>query len=244
MTYTSIGPTRTTYHNTKPSTEADIELVSFSLCPYVQRAIIVLDEKGIAHRRKYIDLSNKPDWFKQISPLGKVPLLKTEQGVLFESSVISEYLDEVTENSIHPENPFTKALHRSWIEFGSTILAGIAGLYSAKDQNTYYEKRETLVQKFELLERQLDESTYFASDELQLVDAVYGPIFRYFDILETFIRFDFFEDLPKVKRYRENLLQRPSVIQAVPQDYQELLIQFLINKRSYLSGLIPQKAAE
>jgi glutathione S-transferase len=51
------------------------ELVSHHLCPYVQRAAIVLTEKGVSFKRTLIDLDNKPDWFKAISPLGKVPLL-------------------------------------------------------------------------------------------------------------------------------------------------------------------------
>lgn len=227
----------------KYSGDSELELVSFNLCPYVQRAVIVLEEKGIPHKRKYIDLSDKPDWFKKISPLGKVPLLKSKQGVLFESSVISEYLDEITESSIHPENSFEKARHRSWIEFGSTILAGIAGFYSAKDLVSFNEKRDILVGKFQQLEHQLGETKFFASDTFQLIDAVYGPIFRYFDIFENVINFDFFETTPTVSNYRKNLMTRPSVAGAVPKDYHERLIQFLINKQSYLSSLLLKQAA-
>jgi len=75
---------------------SELELLSHHLCPYVQRAVITLLEKDIPHRRTYIDLSNKPDWFRQISPLGKVPLLRVGDEVLFESAVICEYLDEAT----------------------------------------------------------------------------------------------------------------------------------------------------
>ena len=53
---------------------ADLTLVSFDLCPYVQRAAIVLAEKGMPFTRRDVDLAAKPDWFKAISPLGKVPL--------------------------------------------------------------------------------------------------------------------------------------------------------------------------
>ena len=51
-----------------------LTLVSHHLCPYVQRASIALDEKGVRFERTYIDLKSKPDWFLKISPLGKVPL--------------------------------------------------------------------------------------------------------------------------------------------------------------------------
>ncbi len=241
-TSTQIHPTKL---NDKTATAANnkIELVSFVLCPYVQRAVIILDEKQIAHDRTYIDLSNKPDWFKKISPLGKVPLLQTQQGVLFESAVIGEYLDEVTTGSLHPTDPFEKARHRSWIEFGSTILAAIAELYSAPDHKTFQEKRNVIVSKFEQLETQLRETDYFASDDFQFIDAVYGPIFRYFDTFELFISDSFFQSTPRVQKYRTKLSQRSSVINAVSEDYQHRLIDFLLKKNAYLSQLISQKAA-
>lgn len=83
----------------------NLELVSHHLCPYVQRAVITLLEKEIPHQRTYIDLSDKPDWFQVISPLGKVPLLKIQDEILFESAVICEYLDEITLKSLHPRDP-------------------------------------------------------------------------------------------------------------------------------------------
>ena len=117
-----------------------LELISHSLCPYVQRAVITLLEKKIPHDRTYIDLTNKPDWFLQISPLGKVPLLKVSNEALFESAVICEYLDEITPGSLHPVNPLEKAKHRSWIEFGSSILNAIAGFYSAETEEAFEQK--------------------------------------------------------------------------------------------------------
>ena len=94
-------------------------LISHALCPYVQRSVITLEEKDIRYTRTDIDLANKPVWFKQKSPMSKVPLLLVDDDyVLFESAVICEYLDEVTIDSIHPTNSLEKAQHRAWIEFG------------------------------------------------------------------------------------------------------------------------------
>ena len=55
-----------------------LTLISHKLCPYVQRAVIALTEKGVPFERIDIDLANKPDWFLKISPLGKVPVLLVE----------------------------------------------------------------------------------------------------------------------------------------------------------------------
>ena len=49
-----------------------IELISFKLCPFVQRSVITLLKKGVEFKITYVDLANKPDWFLAISPLGKV----------------------------------------------------------------------------------------------------------------------------------------------------------------------------
>ena len=102
-----------------------LTLVSFDLCPYVQRAAIVLAEKDVPFERINVDLADKPEWFKAISPTGKVPLLKVGDEVLFESSVIVEYLEETHPKPLHPQAPLSRARHRAWMEFGSAILADI-----------------------------------------------------------------------------------------------------------------------
>lgn len=215
-----------------------LKLVSHNLCPYVQRAVITLHEKQIPHERAYVDLANKPDWFLEISPLGKVPLLLVGEEVLFESAVICEYLDEVTPGSLHPDAPLLKAKHRAWIEFGSSILNAIAGFYSAKDETMFEVKRHELSQKFQTLEEQLQESPFFSGDRFSLVDAVYGPIFRYFVVFEQYKDFGFFAETPKVVRWRTALLDRQSVIEAVLPTYPKLLHEFLLKRDSRLSQII------
>lgn len=66
-----------------------LTLISHPLCPFVQRAVIVLLEKGVEFDRIDVDLSAKPDWFLALSPTGKVPVLKVRQAnaedaILFE----------------------------------------------------------------------------------------------------------------------------------------------------------------
>lgn len=216
----------------------DLELVSHHLCPYVQRAVITLLEKEIPHQRTYIDLSDKPDWFQSISPLGKVPLLKIQDEVLFESAVICEYLDEITPNSLHPNDLLQKAKHRSWIEFGSSILNSIAGFYNAPDRAVFDSKRAELIQRFMWIEHNLSDSTYFSGQDFSLVDATYGPIFRYFDVFEQATNLSVFSNMPKVRAWRQKLQVRRSIQQAVPEDYSERLLTFLKQRDSYLSMLI------
>lgn len=217
-----------------------LELVSHPLCPYVQRAVITLLEKQIPHDRTYIDLGNKPDWFLQISPLGKVPLLRVDDEVLFESAVICEYLNEITPGSLHPADPLERAKHRAWIEFGSSILNTISGFYNAPNRHLFEQKQQELLDKFTWIERHGLGKPYFAGEVFSLVDTVYAPIFRYFDVFETLIDRDFFANTPTVKRWRQALQSHPHVKSAVVEDYSQRLLIFLQQRMSYLSTLIVQ----
>ena len=214
------------------------ELISHYLCPYVQRAVITLLEKEIPHSLTYIDLANKPTWFRQISPLGKVPLLKVDNEVLFESTVICEYLDEITPGSLHPTNPLEKAKHRSWIEFGSSILNTIAEFYNGPDQERFEQKRQEIIDKFARIESSFGGKPYFAGEQFSLIDAVYAPIFRYFDVLENVLDFDFFSNTPNVKVWRQALQERAAVRNAVIEDYPHRLLTFFKQRHSHLSTLL------
>lgn len=227
---------------------ARLELVSHHLCPYVQRAVIALTEKGVAHARAYIDLAAKPEWFTAISPLGKVPLLRVtapdgHAAVLFESAVICEYLEETRPRPLHPADPLARARHRAWIEFASAALADVAGLYSAADEATFVAKRARLTDKFAWLERHLNAGPFFAGPRFALVDAAFAPLFRYFDTFERIGDFGFFAATPRVCAYRAALAARPSVRAAVAEDYPARLMAFLRRRDSYLAALIPADAA-
>lgn len=214
-----------------------LHLVSHSLCPYVQRAVIVLLEKDIDHRRSYVDLANKPEWFQSLSPLGRVPLLQTADTVLFESQVIAEYLDEVTEGSLHPTDPLEKARHRSWIEFGSETLKLIGGLYNAPEAAEFDIKRRALRDNLERIEAEI-KGPYFSGEVFHMIDGVWGTIFRYFDVMDTITDLEIMTGLGKASFWRETLSERPSVKNATPDGYADRLAEFLRNRKSYLSSLM------
>ncbi len=213
-----------------------LTLVSFDLCPYVQRAAIALAEKGVPFERCDVDLANKPAWFKAISPLGKVPLLQVDGEVLFESTVIVEYLDETRGERLHPEDALVRARHRAWMEFGSTILADIWTVETTPDGAAFDGKVRGLRGKFERLEAELGEGPWFAGRHFSLVDAVFGPVFRYFDVFDRFVDLGVFTGLPKVQAWRRALSLRPSVRGAVSQDYEPKLEAFLRRQKSWLAA--------
>lgn len=221
---------------------APLKLISHKLCPYVQRAVIALKEKDVPFERIEIDLANKPDWFLKLSPLGKVPVLvvTTEQGevALFESNVICEYIEETQGGAkLHPTNALERAEHRAWMEFGSAILGDLWGLETTTDPATFRTKRQALAAKFARVEAALRAGPYFAGEQFGLVDAVFAPIFRYFDVFDELTELGIFSDLPKVRAWRAELAKRPSVRTAVGADYPKLLRAFLVRHDAHLLKL-------
>jgi glutathione S-transferase len=239
---------------------AKLTLVSHKLCPYVQRAVISLTEKDVPFERIDVDLSNKPDWFKAVSPLGKTPVLLvhvpqkwepvlrtrtcTNNGntAIFESAVILEYLEETQPNPLHPADPLARAEHRAWIEFGSAILNDIWGLYSAPDQMAFDAKAAALRAKFQRVEARL-KTPWFDGERFHLVDAVFGPVFRYFDAFDRIGDFGILSGLPKIAAWRAALAARPSVQRAVSPDYPALLSEFYRSRGSHLSRLMKNTSA-
>ena len=129
-----------------------LRLISHKLCPYVQRAVIVATEKGIPFERVDIDLANKPDWFLAMSPTGKVPVLEVtgEDGqthILFESAVIAEFLDEISDERLLAADPLHRARERAWIEYASATLADIGRFYSAPTVVEFDDARQALLRR-------------------------------------------------------------------------------------------------
>ena len=210
------------------------KLISFDLCPYVQRSVITLEEKGAPYEIEYIDLSNKPDWFTEISPLGKVPVLRVGETVLFESAVINEFIDETAPGrTMHPEDPLTRAHHRAWIEFGSVALVDLYRLMVAETEDDARKWAISSKQRLSRIENQLREHTFFAADTLSLVDAAMAPLVQRLLWCEQIApTLDIFMDLPKVNAWTHALLSHPSVQRSTVADIHDRFVAYLGGKGS------------
>ena len=215
---------------------SSIELISFKLCPFVQRSVITLLEKKVPFDITYIELDNKPDWFLKISPTGKVPVLKAEGEVLFESAVINEYLDEVTPPTLHPSNPLVKAKHRAWIEFSSGLFMGQYRMIHAVDRETTEEERENLARQLTHLEGALGEGPLFCGDEFSLVDAAVAPLFMRADLHSRHYGVDILDGLEKLKKWQQTLLARDSVRFSVVDDFEELTLKRMKKSPGWLAN--------
>ncbi len=209
-----------------------LELVSFKLCPFVQRSVITLLEKGHDFQISYINLDDPPQWFKDISPLCKVPVLKVGEEVLFESAVINEYIDEITQPSLHPQNPLMKAKNRAWIEFGSELLMTQFRFVMSQDKDSYETNLKELKEKLQRLENTLSGGTFFNGEQFSLVDTAYAPLFMRLELLKQWANLDF--NLPKIQRWSAALLAKESVQKSVVDEFANLFQMRLKAANSYL----------
>ena len=153
-----------------------LELISFKLCPFAQSAIILLNTQKIDFEITYINPMDPPDWFKAISPTGQVPLLKVDDQIVFESSVITEFINDISSTSIHPEDVITKANNRSWIAFSSSIFDDLFGLVTG-DEDKFNASKTSLFAKLEKLEKAKGDGTFFNGESFNMIDAALAPIF-------------------------------------------------------------------
>jgi glutathione S-transferase len=155
--------------------------------------------------------------------------------------VILEYLEDTQAPALHPADALARAEHRAWIEFGSAILNDIAGLYAAADAAAFNAKAAALRDKFVRVEARLKDP-WFDGAHFSLVDAVFGPAFRYCDAFDRIGDFGILDRLPQLAAWRAALTARPSIKAALSPDYPALLWNFLRARNSHLSRLMEGKA--
>lgn len=218
------------------SEQPNLELISFKICPFVQRAAIALNEKEVAYRLTHLEAGDdQPDWFQQISPMGKVPVLMVKGTPVFESAVILEYLEEVYKPSLHPADALEKARQRAWMEFSSNLLVKQFKLTTVEDQASFSVTQEQLQQMLETLtEAVAEEEPFFAGASFALVDAAFAPFFTRLAILQNEFNLDF--AMPeRLRVWSQALLARESVQASVVDDFEPLFLDFVQQQQGYLS---------
>ena len=215
----------------------NLELISFKLCPFVQRALITLLHKQIPYKISYIDLASPPEWFKQLSPFGKVPLLKVnDHHIIFESAIIDEFLDEEYNGTLLPAEPLQRAIDRSWIEFGTNLTLDFSGLIHAMNEKNFEEKLLLTKKQFDWLEKALDQGPYFNNNDFSLVDIAYAPLFMRSNLLNMADTLYPSAQYPKVASWAQQMLAMPELSESVTNDFEEFLKHHIKLKAPYAAS--------
>lgn len=167
--------------------------------------------------------------------MGKVPVLRVGDAVLFESAVICEYLDETSPPVLHPSDPLAKAVNRGWVEFSSELFIDLYRLAHAGEVDEFNQRCREARAKLERLEQQLGEGPFFNGPEFSLVDAAIAPAFQRILLMSEFRPLGLLEHLPKVAAWSQALLDRASVRNSVVPEFTGLFRENLIKGESYLA---------
>ena len=219
-----------------------MKIVSFKICPFVQRVTALLEAKGAGYDIEYIDLGNKPQWFLDVSPNGQVPVLITDdRQVLFESDAIVEYLDEVVDPPISSNDPIKKAQDRAWSALASKHYLVQCSAQRSPDAQTLEERAAHLSTAFGKIEARLGEGRYANGDTMGMIDIAWLPLLHRASIIERQSGYDFLHDFPRVKRWQRNLLATKIAEQSVSEDFEERFNAFYLAESTYLGRLAKEK---
>jgi glutathione S-transferase len=212
----------------------------------VQRAVIALRAKSVEFETTYVNLREKPDWFLEMSPHGKVPVLQVGDEILFESNAIAEYLDETVEPKMHPADPITRARHRAWTDFVPDFSSGLSGVYYAKTKEASEAAMPMAHKRLErisyALENHAEPGPYFGGDKLCLVDCAYTPFFQRFLMADELLNTKLLDQYPTVNAWAEALMAHPAVDGSVADVFPAEFDANMRRRGTYAATLMQQAA--
>lgn len=212
-----------------------MRVISFKICPFVQRVTALLEAKGLPYDIEYISLAEKPQWFLDLSPNGQVPVLITDSGVpLFESEAIVEYLEEAYPPLRTGLTPEDRAVERAWSALATKNYLVQCSAQRSPDRDVLADRSARLGTAFDKIEAQLGDSPYFSNGALGMVDLAWLPLLHRASLIESGSGYDFIGDRPKLKAWQRTLLATGLAERSVATDFEPAFSDFYLSEQTYL----------
>ncbi len=202
--------------------EAMLQLHFHPNSTFARRVRIVLLEKGLAHELVEVNLAagqQRGEPFRQLNPLGKVPVLVDGDFALPESAAILWYLeDKHPAPALVPSSLQARAQVDLWVRLCDAGMGRYAGTIIFPKRFMPKEKWDLpamavasaeLQKQLALLESQLGDRDFLVGDAFSLADVVHLPLLHFIDLMDV-------EVGPRVRAWSERLAARPSAIATVP----------------------------
>lgn len=219
-----------------------MKIISFKICPFVQRVTALLEAKNLPYELEYIQLKNKPQWFLDLSPTGQVPMLVTESGqALFESDAIVEYIEEISAPLEADVSPEQRATDRAWSYQASKHYLAQCSAMRSSDKETLLERRKNLAKAFAKAENIMAadpslQGDFFKGKQLSNVDIAWLPLLHRAHIIKQHTGFDFLQGFPKVQAWQEAIMKTGLAGRSVAKDFEQSFTDFYLSKQTYLGG--------
>ena len=224
-----------------------LELYHAGLTACSKKSRIVLKEKGLDYVSHYVSLSDfehHDSEYLKLNPNGLVPTLVHDGAVIIESTVINEYLDEVTEGNMLPADPLERAHCRAWIEFGNALLSDAFTVTSVEDEAELAKILAKLGDKLDRLEREIKGGPFFLGAEVSLVDAAMTPALQRLTWAnEIHPPLALFAARPKVAGLWRALAERESVQGSAPKDLRQQFDKMVGRDRGGYRSIVGARVA-
>lgn len=201
-----------------PTLSSKLTVCGSWFCPYVHRSWITLQEKNIDYDWVEIDLSNKPSWFLDFNPKGKVPVIAYQDGsekfLIDESLTLIEFLEDYKSSpAMLPSHPAHRALARNTINAYNDKFVGLwYTLLRSPDKDSCLETAQKLNAELEQLQEKLSpDGPYFQGEQFSLVDAAVLPWLLRLPLLKHYRGYELPDSLDRLKKYIAASKERPSV---------------------------------
>ena len=136
-------------------------------------------------------------------------MLVDDGGVIYESAIINEYLEEIFPAvRLMPSNPLLRAKARIWIDFmNSRVHPAASDLAHDREPD---KARERMKQHLETLDKEMAGRKYLVGD-YSLADITFIPFYTRRERYGVAID----DKVPNLKRWGEDLIARPQVARTI-----------------------------
>ena len=173
---------------------ADYLVYGTPLSPFVRKVEVVLHTRGIQYDFENINIMAMPDWFLEISPARRIPVLRDRTigkegvpGTIADSSAICLYLDRKLKAGLYGNSDF-EAGRATWLEeYADTEVAGPLGMqvfrpimfprFQGRESDLDTARKgwnEALPARFDYLEETLDGREFFVGESFSIADIAIG----------------------------------------------------------------------
>lgn len=199
-----------------------------SLSPYVRKTVAYMRERALDFTHEQTMPGNTEDWFRAMSPFGRIPALKDDDFALSDSSVILHYLEaKVSAHPLLSAEPEIRARTLWWEEFADTILAPcVAAIFynrvAAQIQNRPYDlsladkaQKQDLDPILTWLEGQMRPEGFLISEAISIADIAVASLAKNLDYAGAAVDV---ETYPKLAAYLTAILGRPCFAELLAAD--------------------------
>ncbi|KAK9913392.1 hypothetical protein M0R45_037210 [Rubus argutus] len=180
-------------------------------CPFCQRVLLTLEEKKVPYKLHLINFTDKPKWFIDVNPEGKVPVVKFDDKWVSDSDVLVGILEEK-----YPE-PSLKT-PPEFASVGSKIFGSFVTFLKSKDPNDGSD--EALLNELKALNEHLEaHGPYIAGDKITAADLSLAPKLYHLKVaLGHFKKWTVPENLTHYHKYTKLLFAREPFVKTTAED--------------------------